>query len=261
MGWLASGLRNDFAEHNTLGVASRGLLLLSLAGGLLVPVVLGLFLLWRSRDVVLLERAARASAPLAALFAVPGLFLAELAADKPLYYLIALSVFGLIFSALVARALTGQALGLAFRRPVRRARWLARVTRRTAPRALPVAVLLLCAAGYAWFLGHYAVLHHRLIQDVASDIGVADNAMANLLHGRLFKAPAQFGTAPGNYLTQHADYGALLFLPFYALRPGAETLLWLQVTLAALAVAPLYLVAARQLGQRGAVWLCFAYLS
>ncbi len=261
MGWLAGSLRNDFAERNTLGVASRTVLLLSLAGGLLVPVVLGLFVLWRSREVSLLERAARASAPLAALFMVPGLFLSQLAEDKPLYYLIALSAFGLIFSALVARALRGAAPWSALLRPSKRSRLRSRLAQRELPRAVPEAALLLCAVGYAWLLGHYAVLHHRLIQDVASDTGVADNAMANLLHGHLFRAPAHFGSAPGNYLTLHAEYGAFLFLPFYALHPGAETLLWLQAALAALAVVPLYLVAARQLGQRGAIWLSLAYLS
>jgi uncharacterized membrane protein len=261
MGWLAAGLRNDFAERNTLGVANRVVLLLSLAAGLLLPVVCGLFLLWRSRDVLLLERAARASAPLAALFAVPALFLDQLAQDKPLYYLIALSAFGLIFSALVGRALSGDPPWSVFRRPSRRTRLRLYLTRRELPRALPVALLVVCAAGYVWFLGHYAVLHHRLIQDVASDVGVVDNALANMLHGRWFRAPVSFGTGPGNYLTRDAEYGAFLFLPFYALRPGVETLLWLQVALAALAALPLYLVAARQIGHRAAIWMCFAYLS
>jgi len=58
----------------------------------------------------------------------------------------------------------------------------------------------------------------------------------------------------------HAEYGSLFFVPLYALRAGAETLLWIQAALAALAVVPLYLLAARKLGRGVAVWIGAAYL-
>jgi hypothetical protein len=85
--------------------------------------------------------------------------------------------------------------------------------------------------------------------------------LSNLRHGRFFKAPVLFGaSAPGNYLTVHAEYGSLLFTPLYGLRPGAETLVWLDTAMAALATVPLYLLAARKLGRGLALWVGVAYL-
>lgn len=265
MGALSSASQADFAERNTLGEHGRWVLLASLAAGLAAPLLVGLLLISRKGlDAALrqLERSATLSSPLALLFFVPALFLSNVATGKPLYYLVALAGFGLASNALLTNALTlleksppgpiRQRLS-ALAGPMRGSRWVV-------PRGLAATFVLLVAAGYALCLGHSAVVHHRLIQTVTSDLGIADNAMANLLHGRWFRAPAQFGTAVGNYSTLHAEYGALLFLPIYALHPGSETLLWLQAALAALAALPLYFLATRSLGRKVGVWLAIAYL-
>jgi len=129
------------------------------------------------------------------------------------------------------------------------------------PRGVPLLLLLLLAALCAFLLVQQGISHHRLIQDTPAFLAVPDNVLANLRQGRFFRAPMQFGVAtPGNYLTVHAEYGMLLFVPLYALRPGAETLIWLNAALAALAVIPLYLLAARRLGRGVAVWVGAAYL-
>jgi uncharacterized membrane protein len=172
---------------------------------------------------------------------------------KPLFYLTVLLAFGVTFARLLAGA-----LDVAPR--VRSRAWWLRLKALAVARALPFAVLLVCAAGYAFVLGRTAVAHHRLIQTVAADVGIADNVMSNLLHGHFSRAPAQFGDAPGNYPSLHGEYGALLFLPFYVLRPGAETLLWLQVAIAALGVVPLYFLVAARLGRKMALWFGLSYL-
>jgi len=262
--WLNPSQRAEFAQRNTLGLEGRLSLLLSLGAGLAVPVLLGFGFVAR-RDVEsatpALERVARRLSPLAALFMVPPLFLSQVARDKPLYYLIALSAVGLLFSALFAHAFS---LGVsprvsAFLRRVRRVPLVQAFL--SVPRGVPLFLLLLLAALCAFLLVQQGLSRHRLIQDTVSLLAVPDNVLSNLRHGRYFKAPVLFGTATfGNYLTVHAEYGALLFAPLYGLRPGAETLIWLGAAFAALAVAPLYLLAARKLGRGMAVWVGVAYL-
>jgi len=262
MSSLSLALRTAFANHNVLGVPGRLQLLLSLAAGLVVPAAAGLLVLWRKRDIAALERAATLSSPLGLAFLVPGLFLSEVATEKPLFYLVVLASFGVVESALLADALAllAREEPRPFRLWWRRLPLVQRVRRLSLSPWASLALLALCSAGYVTALGGYGVAHHRLIQDVPTDWGIADNVMFNLLHGRWFVAPAEFGTAPGDYLALHPEYGSLLFVPLYALRPGVETLIWLQASIAALAVVPLYLVAARQLGRKLAVWVGVAYL-
>ena len=264
MVWLNLAQRAEFAAHNKLGPDGRLILLLSLGGGLLLPAALGLALVARrraSRATPVLERMATRLAPLAPLFMLPGLFVSQIAHDKPLYYLIALAAFGLIFSALLARAfsLGASASVAAFRERLGRLPLIQALL--SPPRGAPLSLLLVFAGACVFLLAQYAIAHHRLIQDTSEFIGVPDNVLSNLRHGRYFKTPVLFGaTAGGNYLTVHAEYGSLLFAPLYGLRPGAETLLRLGAVLAALSVIPLYLLAAHKLGRGAALWVGAAYL-
>jgi len=264
MAWLSQVQRSDFAEHNTLGQSGRLILLLSLGAGLAIPAGLAMVVIARRRAPAatpVLERLATRLAPLGALFVLPALFLFQIARDKPLYYLVALSAFGLIFNALLARAF---ALGVGasvvrFSERLRRRPLI--VALLSAPRGAPLVLLLLVAGLCALLLASYGIAHHRLIQDTSEYLGVPDNVMSNLRHGRYFKAPVLFGTTQaGSYLTVHAEYGSLLFALLYGLRPGAETLLWMQAALAGLAAVPLYLLAARRLGRGLAVGVGVAYL-
>jgi uncharacterized membrane protein len=264
MTWLNLQQRTEFAERNTLGLEGRLSLLLSLGAGLALPAALGLAFVTRrsvERAAPALERVARRLSPLAALFMVPPLFLSQVAQDKPLYYLIALAAVGLLFSALLRHAFS---LGIseklaAFLQRVRRVPFVRALL--SVPRGVPLLLLLLLAAVCAFLLVQQGLSRHRLIQDTANFLAVPENVLSNLRHGRYFKAPVLFGTAtPGNYLTVHAEYGALLFAPLYGLRPTAETLIWMDAALAALAVVPLYLLAAHKLGRGVAVWLGALYL-
>lgn len=262
--WLNLSQRAEFAQRNTLGLEGRLSLLLSLGAGLAVPALLGFGFVAR-RDVEsatpALERVARRLSPLAALFLVPPLFLSQVARDKPLYYLIALSAVGLLFSALFAHALS-LGIGASLSRFLQRLRRAPLVQAfLSVPRGVPLFLLLLLAALCAFLLVQHGISRHRLIQDTANYLAVPENVLSNLRHGRYFKAPVLFGTTTArSYLTVHAEYAALLFAPLYGLRPGAETLIWLDAALAALAVVPLYLLAAHKLGRGFAFWVGAAYL-
>ena len=264
MVWLNVTQRSEFVVRNALGEGGRLVLLLSLGAGLALPAAFGMLLVLRKREAtatVILDRLATRLAPLAALFVLPGLFLSQIARDKPLYYLIALSAFGLIFSALLARAFS---LGVSSKS----AASLLRLRRHSlvqallgAPRGGPLCLLLLLSGLCAFLLANYGVAHHRLIQDTPEYLGVPENVLSNIRHGRFFKTPVLFGaTAAGSYLTVHAEYASLLFAPLYGLRPSAETLLWLQAAIVVLSAVPLYLLAAHKFGRALAVWVGGAYL-
>ncbi|MEO7032946.1 MAG: DUF2079 domain-containing protein [Polyangiaceae bacterium] len=263
--WMQLVDRSNYTFANVLGAPGRNRLLLSAAVGITLPALIALLVLWRQKGpgLATLHRSATLLAPLALVFVVPGLFLSQVAEGKPLFYLVVLSAFGL-----ASRALLGASWAvLRERKPSRLGRWLgsswvfARLSALRLPRWAALLVVCLAAAGYASLLSRYAIAHHRLIQTVDTDVGIADNMMANLAVGHWFRAPALFGTASASYLSVHADYSALLFLPIYRLHPGAETLLRLQAVLAALCVIPIFLLAARLLSQRVAVWASLAFLS
>jgi uncharacterized membrane protein len=263
MVWLNLSQRTEFAVRNTLGQEGRLSLLLSLGAGLLLPAALSVVLVARrtaAPATAALERLARRLSPLAALFMVPPLFLSQVATAKPLYYLIALAAVGLIFNALLTRAFgLGISASLAaFLQRVRRLSFMQALL--SVPRGVPLLFLLLFASLCAFLLAQYGITHHRLIQDTPEFLAVPDNVLSNLQHGRWFKAPVLFGMQARSYLTVHAEYGSVLFAPLYALLPGSETLIWLNAALAALAVVPLYLLAARKLNRGVAVWVGAAYL-
>jgi uncharacterized membrane protein len=266
--WMQLAPRSSYALSNVLGAPGRNLLLLTLGAGIVMPALASLLLFWRKGASVLeqLSYWATVLAPLSLAFVLPGLFLSQVAETKPLFYLVVLSAFGLATRALVAASLRAQSArrvarsSMPAQRPSRLQRLRSRVAAWQRPEAAALAFVLLLAIGYAAYFGHYAIVHHRMIQTIDTDVGIADNLMANLQRGRWFRAPAQFGTLPGNYLGVHADYIALLFVPIYRLRPGPETLLWLQAALAALSSVPLFLLGSRLLGQRVGVWASIAYL-
>jgi uncharacterized membrane protein len=264
MAWLSLAQRTDFAAHNTLGQSGRLILLLSLGMGLVLPAGLGMLFVARRRAPLatpLLERLATRLAPLGALFMLPALFLSQIARDKPLYYLITLAAFGLTLDALLVRSFA-LGVGASVRARLQRLRrrpWLHALL--NPPRGVPLMLLLLLAALCAYLLARYGIAHHRLLQDTPEYLAVPDNVLSNLRYGRYFKAPVLFGaSAHQSYLTVHAEYGSLLFVPLYSLHPGAETLLCLGAALAGLAAVPLYLLAVRKLGRGLAVWVAAAYL-
>jgi uncharacterized membrane protein len=257
MVWLHVTARASFALHNALGVQPRKVLLLAIGAGLVLPVAVAVTVSWlrrqRSDFVQTLERVATLCAPVSLVLFLPGLFLSQVAEAKPLFYLVVLLAVGIVSCVLLSHAISVAP------RPSWMPRWQL-LTAHYRWRGLPLLLLLVCGAGYAFVLGRYAVAHHRLLQTTAVDLGIVDNFMSNLLYGRFRRALSLYSTVPGGSLSVHADYGALAFVPLYWLRPGAETLIWLQLAFATLTIIPIYLLVAARLSRAMGLWFGVAYL-
>jgi uncharacterized membrane protein len=250
-----------FYASNVLGAPGRLRLLVSLGVGALLPVLAagGYALRKRAAAQPRLERLARLLCPLLLSGFLPGFFVWEFGQKSTLQYLFLLVLLVLATQCLWRISLrewaTVQAPGFLARPWSRFSQFCDRHAS-----ALALGTVLLAAAGYAAYTGYYTVRQHRLIQTFAFDLGIYDNLMSGALHGKLFRSPVLFGDMRHNYLAGHAEYGMLLFLPFYALRPGAETLLILQSLLLGFSAVPLFLFARTRLSQGLSALLSVAYL-
>lgn len=231
-----------------------------MALGLLPALIAAALLLWkRERALPLVERTARLLSPLLLAFALPALFAWQIAQQRPVAYLILLSCFGLGLERLLRLSLHELALACASHLPA--PSWLfthPRVAR--VANALGFATVVVAAAGYAAYMGFYTIRHHRLFATTAFDLGIYDNMIFNAMKGRLFQATVLYGPGKFNSLSGHAEYAVPLFAPFYAIKPGAETLLVIQAVAFGGAAIPLYLFARTMLGRLTSTLLSLAYL-
>jgi uncharacterized membrane protein len=69
--------------------------------------------------------------------------------------------------------------------------------------------------------------------------------MYNVLEGHLFRSPVCFGLAKTSYIAGHAEFAMLLFVPFYAIKPGVDTMLVMQAAVLGAAAVPLYFATRR----------------
>jgi uncharacterized membrane protein len=249
--------RFEFLAKNQLGTPRERLVLLGILGsGVLVPALIALVVRLRggSAATARLSRAARLSSPLALVGLLPALFSWQLGHSQPLCYLILLALMALLLrpaieqSLLAAGWMRSTDVPVSVAAPGRRAR------------VLPLAIVVFGAAGYAAYMSYFTILNHHLILTTAFDLGIYDNLMFNALKGHPFHSPVLFGPGNRNYLAGHAELGMLLFIPFYAIRPGTETLLIIQACAFGFAAVPLYLFAARNIPRPAAVLVSYAYL-
>lgn len=259
LGWqlsMDSVLRGKFLYENALGVPLRtGLLLLLLAGAALPFLSAGFLRLKRGPRIEPgLYRFATLIAPLSLAFWLPILFDWEGAQKNTLMYLIMLSLFVLAERALLARALEEWRRSRAARPgPVNRLPL-------TLPGWLGLTLVLLAGLGYTVYTSYFTILNHRQVATTAFDLGIYDNLMYNAMHGRFFHSPVLFGPGDRNYIAGHAELAMVLFVPFYAIRPHAETMLIMQSVMLGMASLPLYLFARRLLSTAAALLLAVAYL-
>ncbi|HEY4184275.1 MAG TPA: DUF2079 domain-containing protein, partial [Polyangia bacterium] len=132
--------------------------------------------------------------------------------------------------------------------------------RRPTPRTLWFVLVVLAATAYAIYFGFYTIRNHHRLGTTAFDLGIYDNMMFNAIHGHPFRATVLFPPDGGNNLASHAEFGVLWFIPFYALHPGAQTMLIAQAILLGFAAVPLYLFAATQLPRPMAALIAVGYL-
>jgi uncharacterized membrane protein len=251
--------RLAFFARNARPEAARSALGLSLLGFL--PVLLAaLFIGWKREHArALVERGVRIAAPAALAFALPALFTWQLGQERPIAYLILLTAFGLAVERLL-RTSFAELATLEWPDALPRLQpfsvWIyPRVARR-----IPLLVVCLMAAGYAGYMSFFTIRHHHLIQTTAFDLGIFDNLLFNTIKGHFFQSPVMFGPGHHNSLSTHAEYAMVLFAPFYALAPRAETLLVIQSVFLGGAAIPLYLFARTLLSATPAVILAAAYL-
>lgn len=200
------------------------------------------------------ETLSRLALPVLPLAAYPLLLVAPVWFSRPLNYLLLLSGFVL----LLERCLDSAFAAL----PARFATRLVAATRMESVKIKRISlILVVCgASAYALYTGYLTILNHYRFGTGAYDLAIYDNLMFNALDGNPFRSTVLFGDRGGNSLSTHSEYGMVLFLPFYALYPSAETLLALQALLFGLAAVPLYLFALTQLPRWQALVLAGAYL-
>ena len=241
----------ELVLRNTLPPPGRSLFALAvLAGGLLVALV-ALASFWRGPE--LSWRAARRlshlAAPLIPLAVAPLLF-RPFWAQRTTLYLVCLAAFGLLLERCLRLCFAEARLGERAAQLLRVESWS-----RWAP-----AVVVCAAALYAAWASYLTILNHHRFLTGAYDLGIYDNLMYSALKGHPFQSSVLFGERGGNSLCTHAEYGMLLFLPFYALRPSAEALLVIQALMFGGAAIPLFYFAASQLPRWQAAVVALAYL-
>lgn len=246
----------QFHGKNALAAPARSVLFRALvAGGALFSGIAIIHVALRGRaGVPLLGRTANLLLPLGLSFLLPSLFAYEPWHKEPLVYLVELGVAVLLLEQALRRSLAAIPLGfIEF--------WSERF--RLSPRLsrlLPLSLVVLGGVAYAIYFSHYTILHHHRLKSSGFDLGINVNWCWNALHGHPERSTVLFGRDGGHFLGNHAIFGMALWLPFYAIAPGAESLLIVQATMAGAAAIPLYLFASTQIPRMSAVVVAYAYL-
>lgn len=250
-GW---GGASPFFDQNALELPRRVVAVLVQIGvGLLFATLLPVLLSRRLR----LPRAtlARLVSPAVLAMLVPILFDRLAWQNRELALLATCLAWGLGFERLLRVAFD------AFREwkpEVRLGRWGEFVQRPVVGRV----VVGLLVASYIARVAPLCVVSHFKMTTMSSDLAEFDNLFFNALHGHPFRAPAIEGDLQDwSALKVHAEFGLYLLLPFYALAPGPEALLWIQTVLVGGTAIPLYLLAEKRFGALVAIVFAFAFLA
>jgi uncharacterized membrane protein len=109
-------------------------------------------------------------------------------------------------------------------------------------------------------MSRFTLYMHGRFQTYGYDLGQYDNIFFSALHGRPLRCAPLGLTENWTELRNHAELSVYALLPFYALRPRADTLLILQSLILGLGAIPVYRLAARRIPQAAAVVLALVYL-
>jgi len=259
-GW--SKWLDGLVTSNALALKGRHALFLSMAasGGLTALATWGLLLgLRRPAAIAWVRALALLLSPLAVLGLAAPFLRIDPWKDNPMTLGCGLAIVAYLLERTVFSALASV--------PSTLGRWLGSVGRWAAHscprlwRSLAFALVLAGVVGYGVFVAILATRHHQRLGTAAFDLGGYDNIFYNALHGRPMRCTTAVSTGENwSYMRSHADLAVYFFLPFYAIRPRAETLLWIQSFMVGLGALPVYLLAARALSRTSALLLAFAYL-
>ena len=254
----------DFINDNRVHKVIRLQMLAALGAGALVGLLTALALV-RGRGAAAgrvgrVMRTARLLSPLLLL----GLGVPLIAAKNwdPLS-----RVTGIAFLAFLAEHCFRAAAGELIAQRLRLARRIAKAysgLARFAARLRPspeLLVVLLSMGFYAVWMSYQSILQHHQFGTMAFDLGSYDTTFFNALAGHPFRSTAVLREGKDwSMLSNHAEFTMYALLPFYALRPGPETLLILQAVALASGVIPLFRFASRRLPRMAAMVLALAYL-
>lgn len=246
----------DFLDSNLLAPPLRKTLTLGLFAGGGVGAVLALVYLaiQRRAGVDQLRRAADLLLPFSIAFLLPSLFTARPWHGKPMVFLVMLAAVTLAFEWTLSRALSAWPLSVS--------EWFDRVKPRSPRlhRLAPLGVVLLGSCAYAIYFSYYTILNHQRLGTSGFDLGININWCYNALHGELWRSTVLFGEAGGNFVSNHAIFAMLGYLPLFALKPDAEFFLIWQATTVGFAATTLYLFASTQIPRWSAVIVAYAFL-
>src|SRR5712692_7934709 len=109
---------------------------------------------------------------------------------------------------------------------------------------LALALVLL----YAVVFGSLALVRHWALHSTALDLGVFDQVLWNTVHGRFMESTLSLERCdPHSFFLDHFSPALLVIVPFYAIVPRPETLIFVQTVALALGTWPIYLLARRVL--------------
>lgn len=246
--WLKSEDPTKLLSQNAWPSPTRNAVVLAILGSWVL--LLGLSIAVR-RGRAVLERIATLFLPIIPLSFLPALILGDLWEKNVLVYLVVLATIGF----LAERTMQAALAALDPARPP----WTVIIQLRKLP-WLPLATVAIFALAFTLYSGEINIVKHRRFQTGAYDLAIFDNMMWNALHGRPFRSSVMYGDGPGISIAGHAEYSMLLFVPFYALAPGSEFLIWLQAGCMGLGAVTLYLFAKTRLSSGISVALAVAYL-
>src|SRR6266542_2387389 len=254
-GWqMGSDSAVEFAQANLLHLGVRYQLLGSMAAGaMLVGLAASVYIATTGpRGVLIVQRLSRLVAPLVILAVTPPLVFRG--TWSPLPTALAIGAFTLLLERLlrislrelctVSEASRGSVASPELRRRSR----------------LAGLVVVSSAAFYAIYMSRYTLFNHRRFGTYGFDLGQFDHVFWSTLHGHPFRDAPLGLTHDWQELGNHAELSVIFFLPFYAIRPNAETLLIIQACMLGLGAIPLYLFAARRLPRVYACTLTICYL-
>jgi uncharacterized membrane protein len=259
----------DLVNRNTLVPKARADVMLRLGGAAVVGGLLALASYRRKRRILPpFARAARTlrTARFFTPLVLPALVRPLLLATEwdSLARVSAVALVALLaercFRAVAAEAISGRiAVARGFARAGRRvSSALALRMRLVAPETI---VVLLAVVFYAVWMSYGTILQHRQFATYAFDLGNYDNMFFNTLHGHPFRTWSVVNQGKNwSMLSNHAELTLFVLLPFYAIKPGSETLLIMQAAAMALGAIPLYFFAVRRLPRSAAMVLALAYL-
>jgi uncharacterized membrane protein len=263
---LLKGDLTAYLTANVLSPRARAFLLGFGAAVSLVAVAGGGLYLWLKRReptaATSLLHVARRLSPLCVVGFLPLLFRWQIWQSRELTFLSLVAIATLTFEVALRTCLAAGPL------PVERAfcqRLLSVVPagfRDRLPRAQswPLWIVVACAAGYVAYFAYYTLAFHWGVHS-SFDLALEDNLLWNVSHfaHEFFRSTPIFGPH-GSHFSHHATFFAYVIAPFYAIHPGAGTLLFIQALLMGAAAVPLFLFVRLHLPAAAACLIAVCYL-